>query len=82
MCISKNVFIFPLSPPYPLPPLSLHQLHITPEQRVRIISVLGQVHIADDMAEEDIKGKEQFQVHVCVHVHACVNIVFIYMYMY
>ena len=30
-----------------------------------ILRVLGQVHIADDTAEEDIRGKEQFKV--CVH---------------
>lgn len=44
---------------------------MTPEQRVAILRVLGQVHIADDMAEEDIKGKEQFKVNcVDLHVHA------------
>ena len=35
---------------------------MTPEQRMGILRVLGQVHIADDTAEEDIKGKEQFKV--------------------
>ena len=39
---------------------------MTPEQRVAILRVLGQVHIADDMAEEDIKGKEQFKVRMCL----------------
>jgi hypothetical protein len=34
-----------------------------PEQRMGILRVLGQVHIADDVAEGDIKGKEQFKVH-------------------
>ena len=48
---------------------SCHQLHITPEQRVSILRVLGQVHIADDTAEEDIKGKEQFQVYTCMYRH-------------
>ena len=41
------------------------QLHMTPEQRMGILRVLGQVHIADDVAEGDIKGKEQFKVYVC-----------------
>ena len=34
-----------------------------PEQRMGILRVLGQVHIADDVAEGDIKGKEQFKVY-------------------
>ena len=33
-----------------------------PEQRMGILRVLGQVHIADDVDEGDIKGKEQFKV--------------------
>lgn len=47
-----------------LPFFPLHvcsQLHVNPEQRSAILRVLGQVHI-DDTADEDIKGKEQFQV--------------------
>ena len=32
---------------------------MTPEQRSAILSVLGQIHITDDMEEEDIKAKEQ-----------------------
>ena len=52
----------PLLPPL-LPSTSCSQLHVNPEQRAAILRVLGQVHI-DDTADEDIKGKEQFQVHI------------------
>ena len=45
---------------------------MTPEQRVGILRVLGQVHIADDVADEDIKGKEQFKV--CIICMCCAYI--------
>ena len=49
------------------------QLHISPEQRMAILRVLGQVHIADDVAEGDIKGKEQFKV-CCYPIYMYVHI--------
>ena len=42
----------------------LHKL-VTPEERAGILKVLGQVHIADDSSEEDLKIKEQVIMCKC-----------------
>ena len=40
----------------------LHQM-VSPDERSAITKVLGQVHIADDSTDEDLKaGKEQLKV--------------------
>ena len=49
---------------------------VNPDERSAITKVLGQVHIADDGTDEDLKaGKEQLKVckiHVCTHTHTCI----------
>ena len=56
---------------------------VNPDERSAITKVLGQVHIADDGTDEDLKaGKEQLKVcnsqqHLCMHAHSI--LVFMYL---
>ena len=58
---------------------------VNPDERSAITKVLGQVHIADDGTDEDLKaGKEQLKVckiHVCTHTctHAYSVLLFMYL---
>lgn len=38
---------------------------MTSEERAGILKVLGQVHIADDSSDEDLKDREQLKVIEC-----------------